>query len=100
MTKRGEADLIELARRLEITTEFLLDCVEYSAVRLVEMEDHVDLKEDSVLKLRRLQRICDAFDVDACVGTMLLDMADHIAELERETLRQRPDEDRQHDGRI
>jgi len=93
-------DLIALARKLDITVEFLSDCVEYSAVRLVEIEDRVDLQEDSMLRLRRLQRVCNTFDVDACIGSMLLDMADRIAELERDIRRLRPGEDRRQGGHL
>ncbi|MFH2204756.1 MAG: chaperone modulator CbpM [Elusimicrobiota bacterium] len=90
MAKREDADLLGLARRLDITAEFLADCVEYSAICLVATEERVDLRDDDVLRLRRLQRVCGAFDVDACIGSMLLDMADRIAELERDIRRRRP----------
>ena len=59
-----------------------MECVRESAVEIEEVEGRVKLGNASALRLRRLERLCEALDVELPVAMLLLELTRRVDELE------------------
>ena len=84
MKKYPEALIVELCQRLEIGRGFFVQCLEESVIEIGEVKGGWDLSEGTALRLRRLQRLCDTFDVELPAAKLILDLSERIAVLEEE----------------
>jgi hypothetical protein len=84
MKKYPEAVIVELCQHLEIERGFFVQCLEESEIEIHEVEGRWDLDGGTALRLRRLQRICDTFDVELPAAKLILDLSERIAGLEEE----------------
>lgn len=73
-----------LSERLHMSEDFLTHCVEYSLVQMEGRGKNVDLLPGTALRLRRLQRLVETFDIDVSIAALLLDRMETISRLERE----------------
>jgi hypothetical protein len=71
MPRPPEAAIRRLCEQLDIEDHFLISCLEESVIEVDEMEGRLELANGTVLRLRRLQRICMTFNVDLPVALML-----------------------------
>ena len=77
-----------LASLLEMESEFLEECVRCGAVRLEEYpENNLELSPSQSARLRRLQRLCRSLDIDVYAGCIIVDLLDHMDELQSELQR-------------
>ena len=72
MSKPSEAAIHQLCVQLDIEEHFFMACLEESVIEVSETEGRLELANGTVLRLRRLQRICLTFDVDVPVALMLM----------------------------
>ena len=82
MPKPSDPEIQRLCRVLHIDAEFFFECVRESAVEIEEIDGRVHLGNASALRLRRLERLCDALDVDVPVALLLLELTRRVDELE------------------
>jgi hypothetical protein len=76
-------DVIQgLCRELHLDVSFFMECVRASAVKIEEIDGKARLGNATALRLRRLERICDALDVDVSVALLLLELTRRVEELE------------------
>jgi hypothetical protein len=71
MRRLSEAAIRQLCEQLGIEGRFFMACLEESVIEVYETEGHLDLANGTILRLRRLQRICLTFEVDVPVAVML-----------------------------
>ena len=71
MPKPSKTAIRQLCEQLEIEDHFLLACLEESIIEVDESEGRLEVAHGTVLRLRRLQRICLTFNVDLPVALML-----------------------------
>jgi hypothetical protein len=71
MPKPPEAALHQLCAQLQIEEHFFIACLEESVIEVHELDGRLELANGTILRLRRLQRICLTFDVDIPVALML-----------------------------
>lgn len=79
-----EATIQQLCERFNVDSEFLVQCLHESVIEIRETDGHWDLDSGTALRLRQLQRICRAFNVELPVALHLLNLNQRIAELEQE----------------
>jgi len=72
MTEYSQKALQELCQRLEVDAVFFAQCVELSIIEIEVHDERLEVFNGTLLRLRRLQPICDTFDVDISVGLLLL----------------------------
>ncbi len=89
MTGPPKQEIALLCQSLGVESSFLTQCLQESIVEIEEIDDQIDLGNGTVLQLRRLQRICETFNVDLSVALLLLELTNRITELERQ-LQPRP----------
>ena len=82
MPKPSDPEIQKLCRVLHIDAGFFVECVRESAVEIEEIDGRVNLGNASALRLRRLERLCDALDVDVPVALLLLELTRRVDELE------------------
>ena len=73
----------DLCARLEIEADFFMECLEESVIEVREADDHLDLGNGSVLRLRRLQRICHTLSVEPPVAVLLNNLLKRVADLQK-----------------
>jgi len=66
-----EIAIRRLCEQLEIEDRFFLACMEESVIDVYEAEGRLELANGTILRLRRVQRICLTFNVDVPVALML-----------------------------
>jgi len=71
MPKPPKAALRRLCEHLEIEDYFLMACLEESVIEVYETKGRLEFANGTLLRLRRLQRLCLTFDVDVHVALML-----------------------------
>lgn len=78
-----KADLEALARLFDLNQGFLRQCLEESVVA-VERDDagQAALSAAGLRRLRRIERVAAALDVEPDVAALLVDLSDRVAELE------------------
>jgi len=64
----------QLCEQLEIEDHFFLACLEESVIEIYQSEGQLEIANGTVLRLRRLQRICLTFDVDVPVALILSEL--------------------------
>jgi hypothetical protein len=84
MKKYPNAVIVQLSQRFEVGPGFLAQCLEESVIEVREVQGTWDLDGGTLLHLRRLQRICDTFDVEPAAAKLILDLTERIADLEEE----------------
>jgi hypothetical protein len=84
MDRPPEAVIDELCRLLEVNPVFLDQCLRESVIELRETEAGVELGNATLLRMRRLERLCHTFDVDLSVALLLTELAQRIEALEKE----------------
>jgi hypothetical protein len=82
MVDATDPEIQRLCGALHIETGFFVECVRESAVEIEEVEGRVNLRNASALRLRRLQRLCGALDVELPVALLLLELTRRVDELE------------------
>ena len=82
MPEASDPKIQNLCRALSIDASFFMECVRESAVEIEEVEGRVNLRNASALRLRRLQRLCGALDVELPVALLLLELTRRVDELE------------------
>jgi hypothetical protein len=85
-----EAVIITLCERLRVQRGFLVQCLEESVVEVQEIQGHWDLSNGTALRLRRLERLCRALNVDVPTAKLILDLTQRVADLEEEVRRRDP----------
>ncbi len=76
--------LKQLCDRLQINPEFVVQCLQESVVEIHEIDGRLDLGNGTILRLRQLERICVALNVDVSGAVLLLKLTQRVAELEEE----------------
>jgi hypothetical protein len=71
MPRPPKAAIHQLCEQLEVEDHFLIACLEESIIEVHETEGQLVLTNGTILRLRRLQRICLTFEVDIPVALML-----------------------------
>lgn len=71
MPKPSEAAIRQLCVNLGIEDHFFMACLEESVIDVYETEGRLEFANGTVMRLRRLQRICLTFNVDVPVALML-----------------------------
>ena len=71
MSKDIPEAIQRLCERLDVDPHVLVVCLEESVVEIAEVNGQLDLQNGTVLRLRRLQRICYVFDVDIYAALLL-----------------------------
>jgi len=84
MNEYSETAIQQLCERLQIETGFFIQCFQESVIEVEEIDGHLDLGNGTILRLRRLQRICHTFNVDLPVALLLSDLVHRVADLEEE----------------
>ena len=79
-----------LAALMEIESEFLEECLRYGVVCLEDVPGETQPAPSEAARVRRLQRICRALDIDVYAGSIILDLLDRMDELQGELQRRRP----------
>jgi hypothetical protein len=82
MPEASDPEIQRLCRGLRIDAEFFVECVRESVVEIREIDGRVDLGGGSALRLRRLERLCEALDVELPVALLLLELTRRVDELE------------------
>ena len=82
MPEASDPEIQRLCRGLHIDAEFFVECVRESAVEIEEIDGRVNLGNASALRLRRLERLCAALEVDLPVAMLLLELTRRVDELE------------------
>jgi hypothetical protein len=82
-----EMVLIRLSESLRVDRGFLTQCIEASVLEIQETDGAWGVSNGSVLRLRRLERLCHVFNVDVPVAKHILDLTDRLAELEEQVRR-------------
>jgi hypothetical protein len=82
MAEASDPEIQKLCRVLHIDAGFFVECVRESAVEIEEVEGRVKLGNASALRLRRLERLCEALDVELPVAMLLLELTRRVDELE------------------
>ena len=72
MAKPSEEAIHALCECLDVEDYFLVACLEESILEVYETEGRLELVNGTVMRLRRLQRICLTFNVDVPVAVMLM----------------------------
>jgi len=90
-SKYSDASVKTLCQCLEVDSDFLMACLEASAIDIREEENHLRLDNGSILRLRRLERLCHTFQVDVPMAVRILALTQRVVELEDElrTMRSR-----------
>ena len=84
MSSYPESAIQALCQRLHIDSGFFVECVRESVVEIDEIDGRLDLGNGTALRLRQLERICRALDVDLLIALRLLELSHRVAELEEE----------------
>ena len=71
MAKLSKAAIRRLCEQLDLEDHFFLACLEESVIDVYAVEGRLEPANGTVLRLRRLQRLCLTFDVDVPVAVML-----------------------------
>lgn len=80
----SDARLELLAAHLELESDFLRLCAEHGVLHVEELpDDPLALPPDRLARLRRLQRLCRALDIDVFAGEIIVDLLERLEELER-----------------
>jgi len=82
MSNIPEQELQKLCEHLQINPEFFEQCLQESVVEIHEIDGHFDLGNGTVLRLRRLERICTTHNVDLSIALHILKLNQRIEELE------------------
>lgn len=90
MIELPEEVVQRLCRDLHLEASFFLECVRESVVKVEEVDGRARLGNASALRLRRLERICSALDVDVTVALLLLELTRRVDELEEKLRSSRP----------
>jgi hypothetical protein len=61
-----------LCVQLDVDPRFFVVCLEESIIEVTTIKGRLDLGNGTVLRLRRLQRICATFDMDPQMALLLL----------------------------
>jgi hypothetical protein len=72
VSKPSKAAISRLCENLGIEDQFFMVCLAESVIEIRETQGRLELTNGTVLRLRRLQRICLTFDVDVPVALMLM----------------------------
>lgn len=72
MAKLSKTAIRRLCEQLDLEDHFFLACLEESVVDVYKVEGRLELVNGTVLRLRRLQRICLTFGVDVPVARLLM----------------------------
>jgi hypothetical protein len=75
-----DAILVRLSESLRIEHGFLVQCIEESIVEIREG----NVSNGSVLRLRKLERVCRTFNVDVPTAKHILELTERLAALEEE----------------
>ena len=79
----------ELCATLQVDEEFFVQCLEASVVEVHEVDGRLELANATVLRLRRLERICATLEVPLPAALMLSHLTQRVADLEDELNRLR-----------
>ena len=82
MNSPSDTALQQLCERLQIDPEFFVECLQESVVEMNETEGRLDLRNGTILRLRKLERICTTLDVDVSVALLVLQLTQRVTELE------------------
>ncbi len=82
-------ELEDLSRRLHLDIGFLLACLESSDVTISADARPLELDHAMLHRLRRLQRLCETFQIDPLIAALLLDRTEQINQLVQENRRLR-----------
>jgi hypothetical protein len=72
-----------LSKKLRVDQGLFIECVEASVVEIRETDGQLNLSNASALRLRRLERVCQTFDLEVDVAVMILDLVQRVTDLER-----------------
>lgn len=84
MPEASDPKIQRLCQVMQIDVNFFVECVRESVVELEEIDDCVHLSNASALRLRRLERLCGALNVDLPVALLLLELTRRVEELEEQ----------------
>jgi len=84
MKNYSEAALEELGKQLQIEPEFIKECTHEASIEFLEDESGLGFANGSALRLRRLQRLCETFEIDLPVAALLAELTRRITALEDE----------------
>lgn len=90
MDQRVKGDVEALSRLFHVDQAFLLECVEEAAVALSHDEaGRAELTAAGLFRLRRIERVRAALEVEPDIAALLVDLTDRVAELEARLRRER-----------
>jgi len=72
MRKPSTALIHQLCAQLAVERQFIMVCLEESAIEIRRTKGRLTLANGTALRLRRLQRICLTFDVDVHAALLLM----------------------------
>jgi hypothetical protein len=82
MIRHSEKTLDQLAKRFEVDTDFLMECLHESVIEVRGSRADLDLGNGTALRLRRLERICHTLNVEVPVAALLVELTQRIERLE------------------
>lgn len=84
MSNAPDVLIRQLCESLHVDHGFFVECLQESVVEVHEVNGRLELANATVLRLRRLERICGALEVPVPAALMLSTLTQRVAELEEE----------------
>ncbi len=79
--KHSDATIRKLCAQLDLDRDFVVQCLTESVAEVEEVNARLEFKDATLLRLRRVQRICLTFEVELSVALLLVNIHDHAADL-------------------
>ena len=79
-----DAVIQQLCERLQVNSDFLVQCIQESVIEIHEIDGHWELSNGTVLRLRQVERICSTLNIGLSGALVLLKLTQKVAELEEE----------------
>lgn len=79
-----QPEIYRLAERLRLDFNFFSQCLKNEVITMSQDEGYVDLVDGSIFRLRRLQRLCQDFEVGLPIAMLLMELQQRVADLESE----------------
>ncbi len=84
MPNATEAAIQQLCERLQIDSGFFAQCLQESVVEIHEVNGRWELANGTIIRLRRLERICNTLNVGVTAALLVLDLTQKVTDLEEE----------------
>ncbi len=78
------SQILKLSKMLLVEPQFLEQSIEECVIEIRVTDEEIELDQTAILRLRRLERVCGALEVDVGMAQLILTLRDRVSELEAE----------------